>query len=154
MNTLAPNPVPTTNGSDWQSFFEILASDPKIKPTTRPHYARWVTWWLQASGDESELATREFFDALGRRPALSDWQFRQAVHAVQIWTTRIARLPWASGFDWQGLSDQAVNLESGVDIRTVQELLGHSDVSITMIYLHVMKKPGAGGPSPLDLPDP
>lgn len=42
-------------------------------------------------------------------------------------------------------------LESGTDIRTVQSLLGHADVSTTMIYLHVMKRPGAGGPSPLDL---
>ena len=42
-------------------------------------------------------------------------------------------------------------LESGTDIRTVQNLLGHADVSTTMIYLHVMKRPGAGAPSPLDL---
>jgi integron integrase len=42
-------------------------------------------------------------------------------------------------------------LESGTDIRTVQDLLGHADVSTTMIYLHVMKRPGAGAPSPLDL---
>ena len=41
-------------------------------------------------------------------------------------------------------------LESGTDIRTVQSLLGHSDVSATMIYLHVVKRPGAGAPSPLD----
>jgi site-specific recombinase XerD len=41
-------------------------------------------------------------------------------------------------------------LESGIDIRTVQKLLGHADVSTTMIYLHVMKRPGAGTPSPLD----
>ncbi len=43
-------------------------------------------------------------------------------------------------------------LEGGIDIRTVQDLLGHADVSTTMISLHVMKRPGAGGPSPLDLP--
>ena len=42
------------------------------------------------------------------------------------------------------------HLEHGTDIWTAQELLGHADVSTTMIYLHVMKKPGAGAPSPLD----
>jgi integrase len=35
-------------------------------------------------------------------------------------------------------------------IRTVQSLLGHASVETTTIYLHAMKRPGAGAPSPLD----
>ena len=41
-------------------------------------------------------------------------------------------------------------VQAGYDIRTVQELLGHTDVSTTMIYVHVLNRGGRGVVSPAD----
>ena len=112
MDSLAPLPAPRLqeNQDPWQRYLDRLQADRRIAPAARPHYARWVSHWQKARGPEGPQATQAFFDQLGRRRGLSDWQFRQAVRAVELWCREIERAPWAATFPWTSLVDQAASL--------------------------------------------
>jgi integrase len=90
---------------------------------------RWFVEWVEARGNSvlaaGEIEWREF---------LSDLATRQRVAAVER-----RQLAMRAG---KGGKDRV--------IRTVQDLLGHKEVATTMIYTHVMSRPGLGVRSPLD----
>ncbi|MEO8192746.1 MAG: integron integrase [Gemmatimonadales bacterium] len=93
-------------------------------------------------------ATRTFVDSSGvrRRHHLHETQVQRAVRAAAA-EARLSKRVTCHSFRHTFATHL---LESGADIRTIQELLGHKDLRTTMIYTHVLNRGGLGVRSPAD----
>jgi integron integrase len=103
----------------------------------------WEWHWLFPS----RQVMRDPHSGLQRRHHVLDATFQHAIRTA----SRAAKLNKRVTPHTLRHSFATHLLESGVDIRTLQDLLGHVDVSTTQIYTHVMARPGLGVRSPLDL---
>jgi integron integrase len=108
-----------------------------------PHAAR--EWGWQYAFPARDLST-DPRSGLVRRHHLDEATINKAIKAA-VWRVGIVKRVSSHTFRH---SFATHGLQSGADIRTIQELLGHNDVSTTMIYTHVLKQGGCAMKSPLD----
>ncbi len=112
-----------------------------------PGAAREWAWQYVFPADARSLDPR---DGVERRHRLTDQAFQRAMKNA----VRGAGIAKPATPHTLRRSFATHLLLAGYDIRTVQELLGHADVSTTMIYTHVLNRGGRGVASPFDALDP
>jgi integron integrase len=128
-------------GWQWVWPSRSLSVDPRDRPPS-PHPVPLPSLRVSGEGDGAHGVARPTL----RRHHVQETGLQRAVKAG----LRLTGITKAASCHTLRHSFATHLLENGYDIRTVQDLLGHKDVTTTQIYTHVMQKPGIGVRSPLD----
>lgn len=117
-----------------------------LPPALAHKYPAAAREWCWQYVFPAERRTLDARSGIERRHHLSDQSFQRALRQA-LRNSGIAKTATPHTLRHSFATHL---LEAGYDIRTVQELLGHSDVATTMIYTHVLNRGGRGVKSPLD----
>ncbi len=142
------------NSKERDGFWEAYrgcAEENRVRPDRSPFYVNWAKDFAnflpeKPLKDRSRKDIEAFLADLGKRRGIADWQVQKAVKEA---AARAAINKKVSCHTLRHFLRQAQDklfathlLEARYDIRTVQELLGHANVVTTMIYTHVLNRPG------------
>jgi site-specific recombinase XerC len=132
----------------WNAY-RACAEEKRVRRDRSPFSVNWARDFANCLPekplkDRSKKDMEAFLAELGKRRRIADWQVRQAkkvsCHTLRHFLRQDQDKLFATHL-----------LEARYDIRTVQELLGHTNVVTTMIYTHVLNRPGLSVNSPADI---
>ena len=101
----------------WDKFTE-LTNTYKLRPGSNRWYVKHAESYIKYHKDIKLLNHQpnhieSFLTYKSRHVRIQDWQFRQVVHAIEILFVDLLKPKWASTFPWKDWSDLAINLPSG-----------------------------------------